>query len=66
MSETITLSRREYDRLRQAERYWAAEYERKATEMRRKENQAHAQLEAATRDLDKLRLRVKELEGDDD
>ena len=63
VTETITLLRREYDRLRHAERRFTEEYETKAAEMRRLVNQAHSQLGAATRDIDKLRARIEELEA---
>jgi len=47
------------DQLQQA---YEAEYERKAAEMRHLVNQAYMQLAAATRDLENLRTRIKELE----
>ena len=62
-TEMIEVSRLEYDRLLQAERLYEARYEAAAAEMRRIQNQAHEQLAVATTDLEKLRLRIKELEG---
>ena len=58
--ETITINRVEYQRLCRAEEYYAAEYERKAAEMRRLVNQAHEQLAVALRDIEKLQARLVE------
>ena len=63
ITDMITITRAEYDRLYGAECQYAARYEAAAAEMRRIQNQAHQQLAVATTDLEKLRLRIKELEG---
>ena len=43
--------------------WYEAEYGRKAAEMRRMVNQAAEQLEVATREIQQLQARNKELEG---
>ena len=63
LTDMITITRAEYDRLRQAERHYAARYEAAATEMRRMVNQAHQQLTATTQDMQRLQAMVKELEA---
>ena len=71
--EYITIPWFEYDRLRQADRQFEAEYERKAAEMRRMIDQAYEQIGVGVRDLTtaiarikKLEARIKELEATDD
>ena len=63
VTETVTLTREEYERLRARPQWYEEEYERKAAEMRRMVNQAHQQIAATMRDIEKLQARVLELEA---
>ena len=62
-TETVTVMRAEYERLRARSQWYEAEYERKADEMRRMINQAHEQLSVSVREIQQLQARVKELEA---
>ncbi len=68
LTEYITISRTEYERLRQAKHQYETEYERcgaeyecKAAEMRRVINQAHEQLAVAVREIQQLQSKRTEL-----
>ena len=61
LSEMVTVSRAEYDRLRRAKAEYTERYERLAAEMRRKINMAQEQLEVATREIKALQERIAEL-----
>ena len=63
LTDMITITRAEHDRLRQAERYYESRYERQADEMRRMIDQAHEQIGVGVRDLTTAIARIKELEA---
>ena len=62
-TETVTVMRAEYERLRARSQWYESRYEADAAEMRRMINQAHEQLSVSVREIQQLQARVRELEA---